>query len=384
MSASTPPVSAPAAKRRTGRGRFPLILAVLAVLSVAAVAWFFTRTQSEPIDPALIVTAERARLTVEVVDVGRIEAIEQVEIASRVPGVVRSVHVEEGDTVKPGQLLVRLDPRDAARRGARARAELSKAKARLAHAQSEVKRRSRGVEQGIVSQVDLRSVQRESELARADLALARVFVTEARDLAKDTRLSAPISGTVTRRSIEPGEMVKPGVESSFESVSLLTICDLSRMLVKVQLNQIDVAKIRVGQRVRLRLDALPQEQFVARVTRIAAASVKIPGKDLESFPVEALLERTDPRIKPGMTADVHIAVSEKKDALLLPLESVRRDGAKAFVMRVVSDPAGERTEEVLVTLGDENDHQVEVLEGLEAGARVKIDPPSAASNETKI
>jgi RND family efflux transporter MFP subunit len=179
-------------------------------------------------------------------------------------------------------------------------------------------------------------------------------------------------------------MVKPGVESSFESVSLLTVCDLSRMRVKVELNQIDVAKMRVGQRVRLRLDALPGEQFSARVTRIAAASVKTPGKDLESFPVEALLERSDPRIKPGMTADVHISVSEQSAALFLPLESVRRDGTQAFVTRVVTDPEGEHTEEVPVTLGAENDHQVEILSGLEAGERVKIDPPSAAENETKI
>ena len=100
--------------------------------------------------------------------------------------------------------------------------------------------------------------------------------------------------------------------------------------------------------------------------------------------MEAELDRADPRIKPGMTADARIFVQTQREVVLLPLESVRRDGDKAVVTRVVTAGTSERTEVVPVTLGAENDHEIEIVSGLSEGERVKIDPPSARANETKI
>ncbi len=386
MSGSLPPVTTQSDthRRRRRRRRWPFVVLALVIVSAFGGAWRLRKQSGTKIDPALVVSSKRGDLSVEVVDVGRIEAIDKVEIASRIPGRVSTVTVDEGDSVKPGQVLIQLDRRESLRQAARARAELSRALAKSAHAEREVKRKERGVSEGIVAVVDLQAAEQERALAKVEVELAKVAVAEAHDRSKDTRLTAPIAGTVTRRAIEPGEMVKPGVESSFESVALLTICDLSRLVVKIDLNQIDVAKVKLGQKVKLALDALPGESFSARVTRIAPASVKVAGKDLETFPVEAELDRADPRIKPGMTADARIFVQTQREVVLLPLESVRRDGDKAVVTRVVTAGTSERTEVVPVTLGAENDHEIEIVSGLSEGERVKIDPPSARANETKI
>ena len=384
MSDSTHPVEVPRAATRPRRRRWLVAAGALLVSCTAFAGWRATHPPKKLVDPTLVVTARRASLQIEVVDVGRIEAVNTVEIESRVPGRVIDVLVDEGDRVRAGQPLVRLDRREALRAVSRASTDLARARARAAYADKTAERQARSAAQGLVSRVDLESALEEQLLAGLDAKLARVTLGEARDQLSYAELAAPIAGTVTRRAIEPGEMVKPGVQSSFESVALLTIADLSRLVVKTELNQIDVAKVKLGQRVSLSLDALPGEKFSARVTRIAPASVRPAGKDVEVFPVEAELEHADPRIKPGMTSDVRVFVQERPNVLALPLESVRREGDKSFVTRVISDAAGERTERVSVTLGAENDHQVEVIAGIGEGERVLIDPPAASDNETKI
>jgi RND family efflux transporter MFP subunit len=277
-----------------------------------------------------------------------------------------------------------LDSRDFGRAVAREQAELKRAQARSRFTALDRSRKTRGLGQGIVSQADLEISEQSAALAEIDVSAARVALLSARDRLNDSKIVAPISGTVIRRAIEPGEMVVPGVESTFEKRSLITIADLSALSVKIELNQIDVAQVKVGQRVVVTLDALPGERFEATLREISPASIKPPGKELDVFPVEAVLKKPDPRIKPGMTADVRIQVRQLPSVVSLPIETLRREGGKVFVTRIVDGERGPEKRQVEVVLGARNDRSVEVVSGIEEGARVLIDPPSAADNETKI
>ncbi len=384
MSESTRPVSASTRPRARKRRRWPLVLLVCALGGGAFGAWRFTHHHQEKVDPALVVTARREKLDIEVTDVGRIEAPDTVQIGSRVPGRVVDVLVKEGQHVGRGQLLVEFDRRTALAEVTRARAQLAQARARYEFAKKDVERKTDGVTAGIVARLDLQSARHQAALAALDVKLARVALAEARDHLDDLALSSPIDGTVTRRAIEPGEMVETGVQSSRESAALLTVADLSRLVVKTDLDQIDVAKVKPGQGVGVTLDAIPGETFRAHVTKVAPASVKRTRKDVEVFPVEAELDKADPRIKPGMTGDVRISVREELHVLSLPLESVQKKDGKDFVTRVVSDAAGDHTQQVQVKLGAESDHVVEIVSGIAEGQRVLIDPQSAKKNETKI
>ncbi len=384
MSESTRPVSAPARQRPRKQRRWPLLLLALGLAGGAFGAWRVTHRPHTTVDPALVVTAKREKLDIEVTDVGRIEAPDTVQIGSRVPGRVVDVLVKEGEHVERGQLLVKFDRRNALAEVARTRAQLAQARSRYEFSRKDVERKSNGVAAGIVARLDLQSARHQAALAALDVKLARVALAEARDHLDDLALSSPIDGTVTRRAIEPGEMVETGVQSSRESAALLTVADLSRLVVKTDLDQIDVAKVKLGQEVGVTLDAIPGETFRAHVTKVAPAAVKRAGKDVEVFPVEAELAKADPRIKPGMTGDVHISVREEPHVLALPLESVQKKDGNNFVTRVVSDATGEHTERVQVRLGDGNDHVVEIVSGIHEGQRVLIDPASSKKNETKI
>jgi macrolide-specific efflux system membrane fusion protein len=366
--------TSPARRRRA----WPYV-AVALVLLGAGSAYALRAPKQEIIDQTLVVTAKRAPLAIEVVDVGRIEAFEEVEILSKVAGRVAEVLVKDGDTVKKGDPLVILDPRDFRRIVARERALLDTAQAKVAYAQRNVARKRELAKEGLLSALDLDVAERELELMELDVKTARVILTQAEDRLRDSRIVAPASGTAIRRKIEPGEMVIPGVESTFEKRALLMIADLSRLIVKIECNQIDVAKVRLGQRVTATFDGLPGERFAAHVTEIAPASTK--AKELDVFPIKAELDEPDARIKPGMTADVRIHIEEKPQAITVPIESVRREAGKAFVKRVVEREKTKRTERVEVILGIENDRFAEVLSGLGEGEQILLDPPATKAEK---
>jgi len=375
---STPETAQHRPVSRLPHRKWPYVTIALVLLGAGS-AYALCAPKPEVIDPTLVVTAKRAPLAIEVIDVGRVEAFEEVEILSKVAGRVAEVLVKDGDAVKKGAPLILLDTRDFGRVVARERALLATAQAKVGYAQRNLARKRELAKEGLLSALDFDVAERELELMDLDVRTAKVTLIQAEDRLRDARIVAPVSGTAIRRKIEPGEMVVPGVESTFEKRALLMIADLSRLVIKVECNQIDVSKVRLGQRVTATFDGLPDERFAAHVLEIAPASIKT--KELDVFPIKAELDTPDPRIKPGMTADVRIHIEEKPNAVTVPLESVRHEAGKAFVKRVIDQEKKRHTERVEVVLGTQNDRFAEVLSGLSEGEEVLLDPPSANKAE---
>ncbi len=372
---------------RRKRGRRTLLWSALVVVLLAGtgIGVRLVRAKPTPIDPALIVVATRKPLEVEILETGRVQPREKVDLKSKVAGQVAKVNVSEGMHVKKGEILLVLDPVDYERALAKADADVAQARVALEYAKLLRERAKRGVDEGVASHGELDQRVHDERAKAMALRAAEVEKSMAQDNVRYSRLVAPIDGTVIARGIEPGEAVVPGVQSTFEGKPLLTVADLSELLVKINLNQIDVAKVQVGRNATLTLDALPGRTYRAVVTKVAPASVKLPGKDQEVFPIEARIEAPDDVLKPGMTADVHVHLDAKRDALVLPLEAVVKEGQKMIAHRIIENDKHEtHTEKVDVKLGLRNDREVEILEGLEAGARVLLKPPSAAENETKL
>jgi multidrug efflux pump subunit AcrA (membrane-fusion protein) len=174
--------------------------------------------------------------------------------------------------------------------------------------------------------------------------------------------------------------------STFDDKSLLMVADMSTLLAKADLNQIDVAKVKLGQEVTLTLDALPGKTYKAKITKIAPASTLPKGKDVEVFPVEATLDPSSlSDIKPGMTADVKIHVETRKNVLKLPIEAVVKEKGQTFVNKLTNNPSGKgpATARLDIQGGARNDREQEILSGLTEGDQVLIKPPSAEANEFK-
>jgi HlyD family secretion protein/macrolide-specific efflux system membrane fusion protein len=380
------------------RRRWPWILLGTALLGAVTIKIGVGRSAPKDLDGSLIVPVKKGDLPIEVIETGKVQPREKVEVKSKVAGQVEKVFVEEGALVKKGQPLLRLDATDFRRDVARTEADVGRAQADVAQAQNALEfaklsfdRKQKGLEGRGVAQIDVDFAANEVKaktvaLQTAEVVLsgAKVALGAAQDRLRYTQIMAPMEGTVIQRGIEEGEVVTPGVQATFEGKALLTIADLSTLIVKADLNQIDVAKVKLGQKVKLTLDALPGKTYEATITKVAPASSTPKGGSVEVFPVEATLTTADGNIKPGMTADVRVHIETKPNVLYLPIEAVVKEAGKAHVTRVITVENGQqKTEKAEVKTGLRNDRDVEVLDGVKPGDKVLIKPASAAENEVK-
>jgi membrane fusion protein, macrolide-specific efflux system len=337
------------------------------------------------LDPSLITTVKRSDLSIEVLETGKVQPREKVEIKSKVAGQVLKVFVDAGDKVKKGQLLLQLDPTDYERDVAKCEADVAAAKNALEFSELSLDRRQKGLEARGVAQMDVDTAAADVRAKKVAVQTASVAYNAASDRLRYTRVLAPMEGTVTERGIQPGEVVTPGVQASFDGKSLMTISDLSTLLVKADLNQIDVAKVQMGQKVSVTLDALPGKIYEATITKIAPASILPKDKQVDVFPVEATLTKSDLSIKPGMTADVRIHIEKKDHVISLPIEAVVKENGKQFVSKVIALPNGkQKTDKVEVAVGARNDREIEIQKGISEGDKVLIKPASSAENEYKM
>jgi macrolide-specific efflux system membrane fusion protein len=337
-----------------------------------------------PVEEKLRYTVKSKDLVIEVVDTGKVQPKERIEIKSKVAGQVARVAIVEGQKVAKGERLLELDPTDYERDVARADADVAQAKNALELAELTLERKKKGLEARGVAQVDVDIALNEVKAKKVAVKSADVALATAQDRLRYTRIGSPIDGTVIELGIQQGEVVTPGVQQTFEGRPLLVIGDLSTLIVRAELNQIDVAKIALNQTVSLSFDALPDKKITAKVTKIAPAAVKQKNKDVDVFPVEATLDIADPAIKPGMTADVRFLVETKPSVLAVPFEAVLREEGKAYVTKLVKGEKEEKKEKLEVELGARNDRELEVKKGVAEGDVLFIDPASAAANEVKL
>ncbi|MDB4965989.1 MAG: putative rane protein [Myxococcales bacterium] len=372
----------PARKRR--RWLAPSIIVVLIIGGAIA---YSKRGGAGPkeLDQSLITAVKRGDLPIDVLETGKVQPREKVEIKSKVAGQVLKVFVDAGQQVKKGQILLQLDPTDYEREVSRTEADVAAAKNALEFSQLSLDRRQKGLEQRGVAQMDVDTAASDVRAKKVAVQLTTVAYNAASDRLRYTRVISPMDGTITERGIQPGEVVTPGVQATFEGKALLTVADLSTLLVKTDLNQIDVAKVKMGQKVTITLDALPGKTYEAVITKIAPASITPKDKQVDVFPVEATLAKADALIKPGMTADVRIHIEKKEKVLALPIEAVIKEGGKQFVQKVVPAENGkQKTDKVEVKVGARNDREIEIASGIAEGDKVLIKPGSSAENEYKM
>ncbi len=224
-------------------------------------------------------------------------------------------------------------------------AELAVAEARLADTQREWERVKDGP-----SAEDLRAAEARVAAAQATLEMAQV--------------AAPFTGTITAVQVKPGDQVTAGALA-------FRLDDLSQHLVDVDLSEVDINRIRVGQPATLNFDAIPAVDYTGTVLEIGEVGTSVQG--VVNFPVTLVLANTNGEIKPGMTAAVNIVVDQLENVLQVPNRAVRVINGQRVVYLL---QAGQATP-VAITLGVSSDLYSEVLEGeIKAGDQVVLNPPT--------
>ncbi len=360
--------------------------------------------------------AETGSVQVRVTEVGSVEPQVKVDVKSVLSGKVVELLVREGDRVKRGEVLARVEPdvnqaRDLSQvKNAVHEAEITLSEAKANH------ERDRGLlAQGLLSQKDnLESETRyKSAMAAHESAVEKfrivqdsgVPITAGADTRQRLNVTAPMDGVVIRRNVEPGDTVTSGVSSFNAGTVLMTVADIGTMIIKAGVNEVDIGKVRLEQPVKVSLDAYPKARFAGVIKRIAPAA-RLEEK-VKVFEVEIAIDRQGAELRTGMTANVDVLGERKDKILTVPVEALfRKDDAElVYVKKAVSphgaespgllsrvfaggkkdDPATklddkdkwkEKFEVRTVETGLSSFDKVEVVSGLKPGDEVAVEDPT--------
>jgi HlyD family secretion protein len=196
-----------------------------------------------------------------------------------------------------------------------------------------------------------------------DLAAAQARLQAALTTANSYMLTAPFAGTITSVDLKPGDQVTLG-SAAFR------LDNLDRLLVDVQVSEVDINTIKVGQPAELSFDAILNQQYQGVVNQVAVVGDAIQG--VVQFNVTVELTNADENVKPGMTAAVNIIVDQITDTMLVPNRAVRLVNGQPVVYKITNN----QLQQVNVTLGASSDTESQVIEGdLRVGDQIVLNPP---------
>jgi HlyD family secretion protein len=316
---------------RWGRVSSRLLLAIAVISALAGGVYWWTRPAQAPVSYTTV-PAERGDLTVEVSATGTLQPLIQVDISSELSGVVRSVAVDENDTVKKGDVLAELDTVRIIANIERAKASVKVAEAQIGQAQTTLteaeqtlSRSQQLSNRGMVSRQVL-----DTALAARDRASAAVAVAEANlaiaeadlklqeaDLQK-SKIYAPIDGIVLTRSVDPGQTVASSLQAP---VLFVIAADLKKMELKAAIDEADIGAVKTGLTARFTVDAFPDRAFNADIRDISFASVTTEG--VVTYDARLDVENDELLLRPGMTATVAVVTREASDVLTVPSAAFR-------------------------------------------------------------
>jgi HlyD family secretion protein len=327
--------------------------------------------------PFRVGTADQGDVRVVVEETGVVEPERQIVVKSPISGIVQRLLVREGDRVSPGELLARVVPDIAqANTISRLRSELVAAEISEDRTRREYERARELAQRGGLTQEELDVKRAAYEQARNEVQGARDQLRLVEQSGVTARITAPSAGVIIRRGVEEGETVVGGTSAFGGGTELFTIADLSTLLVKAAINEVDIGKVSVGDSVALTVDAFPGDTVIG-VVRLVPPAARLQER-VRVFDVEIRALGTGV-LRPGMTANVRINGPVRRAVVRVPIEAVFLHEGKPIVHRL----RGADPERAPVRLGLSDFTFVEILDGVSPGDSVALEDPAAARERAR-
>jgi HlyD family secretion protein len=354
-------------------------LVVIALVAMAGYGWFKGRKNGN--GDLKLVEVESGSITEKAVAIGQIEPRIEFKVKSKISGIVKRCAVEVGDRVATGDPLFEIVPDPTPTELVEAQRRLDAAQSAFNRAQSAWERAQELGREGITPADELDAKLEAFELTKIELAsaqdnleLIRKGRIAGRGRSMESVIRAPAAGIVLARNVDPGDPVVP-LTSFQEGTELATVADMSDLIFRGTVDEIDVGKLDLGVEARLKIGALPGQQVTGKLTRIAPQAKEEEGARL--FDVEIELDPTeDVVLRAGYSANADLVIREKDDILLIPERLVlfEEDGAKTFVEIPGEGPEAE-PQKVEIETGLSDGLNIEVVSGLDEGDQVVQRPP---------
>lgn len=229
---------------------------------------------------------------------------------------------------------------------------------------------------------DPEAMEQSKVQAQASVEQISNSLRESQRLLGETEIRAPLDGVVSRKYIQEGELVT-SIGSFSNGSPIVRIEDRTKMVVKLSINEIDVARLKLGMQAQINVEAIPKETFPGIVSKISpssqAAAAGTSARDaVVRYDVEVEFKFASDALKSGMTAKCSVAVLKHKGVLVAPLEYVGKDDKGRFVM-VAPATAKEKAKRVAVEVGPESGTTIEITSGVKAGTKL-VKPPFSGPN----
>jgi HlyD family secretion protein len=319
-------------------------------------------------------TAELRSINFSVNAAGEIDPAEQVSVRPEINGKVDLLPVDLGDRLKKGELLFKLDDKELQQTRASNVTDIDKAKLGLEKAERDYKRAQQLLADKLISQETYDDTKTAYDLAKNALESAQRALAFTDEHLTKTEVRAPFDCTVLTRPVSIGQAVS-GSDGFNGGTEVLTIADLNNMVINAQVNQADVPRLKTGETVEVTVEAVPGLQATGVVERISPQA--IIKNNIKGYPARIVLKNVDPRILPGMTANVKIPVASADNVTAVPLAAVftERNPDTSQMERFVYVQQGETFEKRNVKVGVSDYQCAEIQEGLKAGEVVSLELP---------
>ncbi len=347
------------------------------VIGVLAAGFLFLKDFLDPPIEVQLATAtltSPAQANAVLTASGYVVARRKAAVASKGTGTLVFLGVEEGDKVKKGQVIARLDDSDVAATLQRARENLRFAEADLNDAKQSLERQKILLERDIVARAEYDVAEARYKRVVAGIDAAKFAVKEAQVAVDNMTIIAPFDGTVLKKNADVGEIVAPLAGAASSKAAVVTIADMSSLEVEADVSEANITRVVPEQGCEIRLDAYPDRRYLGYVTKIVPTADRAKATVL----VKLKFKEYDDRVLPEMGAKITFLAPgsdqnavQAKSLLTVPFASVSTRNGRQVVFQVKDD----RAVEIRVILGERMGNLVEIKEGLKEGDKVigKID-----------
>jgi len=297
-----------------------IVLAIVLVVVIVG-AIIRNRKSSSAGVPYTMAKVERGNIEISVSATGTVDPITYVDVKSKASGEIIVMPVQAGDRIRKGALIAKIDPTDVKNQYDKAKADLDMAVASRKQAELDLKRQQELHDKGLSSDKDLESAQITLEQAKAGEVDARVTLTLVAKQLHDTVLLSPMDGVVLVKNVNVGQIISSGISAVSGGTTIATIADLSTVYIHSGVDETDIGKVAIGQKVRVTPEAYPDSVLEGKVEAIQPQATTV--QNVTTFQVTCIVENKNGLLFSGMNVSTEVVAAERDDVLTVPLAAVK-------------------------------------------------------------
>lgn len=357
---------------------FKKIMFIFVPVVIVGAVLFFALSGSAKKDTGFkTIACERGSIIDKALAVGTIVPRHEIAVKSKISGIVKKLYVDVGDRVKVGDPLLDIAPDPTPLEYAEASSQVELDQVAFENAGREMERAKTLKEKKLISDQEFENIkgkydeaQLRMKLSKENLALIGKGQTKIADQVVENVIKAPVDGTVLARHVNIGDPVVP-LTSYQAGTELLGLADMSDLMFKGTVDEIDVGKLKLGMSVELKVGALPKDKVMGTLSKISPKAHKEEGSTVFDVEID-LADTSTTTLRAGYSANADIIITKKENILLIPERLITFAGDTAYIE--VQDSIGKITKKVVGT-GLSDGINIEVTNGLDSGRAVVERPP---------